>query len=310
MPTDAGWGRTESVHSSPPREGMIPLAPPRERGAAPERPPGARRSALLIEVLSFIVIAFLVSSALLFNLATPSKLVSTDQGRAGQTPLAVPSLSDTQDVAPQAPPVDAPQQIVAEPTPAASPSPPEEIGTALPNLEPAAGPAVPENPPSHAPAIADSAMSPPSPEANTNAIASLPTGGAAVSGEGMLQDGASALPTESAPPVASPELPPETTSLPVSPEAAEALIRRGNDFLRTGDIVAARLSYERAAAAGGGAAATGVAKTYDPLFLAQAGVLGLRGDPARAAVWYARAAAAGDREAQQQLRALQLQFPQ
>jgi len=289
---------------------MIPLGPPRERGAAPERPPGARRSALLIEILSFIVIAFLVSSALLFNLATPSKLISTDRAGTGQTPPAVPSLSDTRDIVPQALPAGAPQQVVAEPTPAASPSPPEEIATALPSLEPAAGPAVPENPPPPAPPVADAAVSPPSPEANAEAIASLPTGGAAVSGEGVLPDGTSALPTESAPPVAAPESPPEITSLPVSPEAAEALIRRGNDFLRTGDIVAARLSYERAAAAGGGAAATGVAKTYDPLFLAQAGVRGLRGDPARAAVWYARAAAAGDREAQQRLRALRLQFPQ
>jgi hypothetical protein len=309
VPTDAGWGRTESVHSSPPREGLIPLASARDPGVAPERPRGARRSALLIEILSFIVIAFLVSSALLFNLATPGKLVATGPGRAGQTPPMVPGLSDTRDVVAQAPPSDAPQHVAAEANPAATPGPPTEVAAALSNLEPASGSAGSENPAvSPAAPVADAAASPPTAEAN--AIASLPTGGPASGGEGMLPYGTSALPTESSPTVTAPESPPETSSLPVSPEATEALIRRGDDFLRTGDIVAARLSYERAAVAGGGAAARGVAKTYDPLFLAQAGVRGLRGDPARAALWYARAAAAGDREAQQRLRALRLQFPQ
>jgi TPR repeat protein len=75
-------------------------------------------------------------------------------------------------------------------------------------------------------------------------------------------------------------------------------------------MVAARLTYERAAADGNGAAATGVAKTYDPVFLAQSGVRGLRGDPERAALWYGKAVAAGDREAQQRLGRLRAQFPQ
>jgi hypothetical protein len=92
-------------------------------------------------------------------------------------------------------------------------------------------------------------------------------------------------------------------------EVTETLIKRGGELLSTGDIVAARLSYERAAG-GSRAAATGVAKTYDPLFLAQTGVRGLRGDPSRAALWYGKAAAAGDREAQQRLRRLRAQFPQ
>lgn len=90
----------------------------------------------------------------------------------------------------------------------------------------------------------------------------------------------------------------------------EALIRRGDELLATGDIVAARSAYERAATGGNRTAVMGVAKTYDPIFLAQSGVRGLRGDPARAALWYARAAAAGDRTAQQRLRQLRAQYPQ
>jgi TPR repeat protein len=93
-------------------------------------------------------------------------------------------------------------------------------------------------------------------------------------------------------------------------EEAVALIRHGDQLLATGDIVAARSAYERAAAGGNRVAAIGVAKTYDPVFLLQAGVRGLKGDPQRAALWYGRAAAAGDREAQQRLRRLRAQFPQ
>jgi len=107
------------------------------------------------------------------------------------------------------------------------------------------------------------------------------------------------------PPAGSDEIAP----MPLSAEATVALIRRGDELLSVGDMVAARLTYERAAAGGNGAAATGVAKTYDPVFLAQSGVRGLRGDPARAALWYAKAAAAGDREAQQRLERLRAQFP-
>ena len=102
----------------------------------------------------------------------------------------------------------------------------------------------------------------------------------------------------------------ETASLPLSAELTEALIERGNELLRSGDIVAARLAFERAAAGGNTTAVTGVAKTYDPIFLAQSGVRGLRGDPARAALWYGRAAAAGGREAQERLKRLRAQFPQ
>ena len=74
--------------------------------------------------------------------------------------------------------------------------------------------------------------------------------------------------------------------------------------------MAARLTFERAAAGGDNSAATGVAKTYDPIFLAESGVRGFRGDPAQAAIWYGRAAAAGSREAQQRLARLRIQFPQ
>jgi tetratricopeptide (TPR) repeat protein len=98
-------------------------------------------------------------------------------------------------------------------------------------------------------------------------------------------------------------------SKPLPAEVIKALVKRGDQLLSRGDIVAARLVYERAAAGGDRAATTGVAKTYDPAFLTQAGARGLRADPAQAAHWYAKAAAAGDREAEDRLRWLRDQFP-
>jgi hypothetical protein len=101
----------------------------------------------------------------------------------------------------------------------------------------------------------------------------------------------------------------EIVSLPLPAEVTEALIKRGDQLMSTGDIVGARFAYERAAG-GSRDAAKGVAKTYDPIFLAQRGARGLRGDAARAALWYGKAAAAGDREAEQRLRQLRAQFPE
>jgi tetratricopeptide (TPR) repeat protein len=156
-------------------------------------------------------------------------------------------------------------------------------------LAPAAGPAgAPPDEPSAAP--------PPAGE-----TASLPPAAAAASAGGPP-----AVEQTAAPPAPAEEI----ASLPLSAEVTEALIERGNQLLRNGDIVAARLAFERAAAGGNRTAATGVAKTYDPVFLALSGVRGLRGDPARAALWYGKAAAAGSHEAQERLKRLRAQFPQ
>lgn len=102
----------------------------------------------------------------------------------------------------------------------------------------------------------------------------------------------------------------QIAALAVPREEIEALIRRGDQFLATGDIAAARVFYERAAAGGNSAAATGVGKTFDPLFLAQIGAQGMRGDPAEAASWYRKASETGEREAASRLKALLEKFPQ
>jgi hypothetical protein len=96
-----------------------------------------------------------------------------------------------------------------------------------------------------------------------------------------------------------------TVKPPASAEVA-AIVARGYQLLGAGDIISARRFFERAAASGDAAAACGVGKSFDPLFLRQVGARGLSGDAATAIVWYRKAAEAGSREAQGRLRRLSL----
>ncbi len=85
---------------------------------------------------------------------------------------------------------------------------------------------------------------------------------------------------------------------PVRPNAAaEALIVQGNHYLALHDIESARLCFERASEQGSGEAALLAGMTFDPLFLAKAGVIGLKGDDGEAQSWYRRARDLGDADA-------------
>jgi type II secretory pathway predicted ATPase ExeA len=122
--------------------------------------------------------------------------------------------------------------------------------------------------------------------------------------------GTAATPAAPNPSIASPTtIAPSTALAPArpavsTPEMVAALLRRGNVLLQQGDMSAARLVYERAAASGSGAGATGAGKTYDPVVLARMDARGLRGDAALAADWYRKAIALGDSEAGELLKAL------
>jgi hypothetical protein len=63
------------------------------------------------------------------------------------------------------------------------------------------------------------------------------------------------------------------------PAEIAALVTRGDAFLNAGDIVSARLFYERAADGGDGGAALRLGATFDPGFLSRTGVRGAPGDP-------------------------------
>jgi hypothetical protein len=107
---------------------------------------------------------------------------------------------------------------------------------------------------------------------------------------------------ESAPPVAQSA----TQQLPADLHTADAqiaaLVARGDQFLKSGDITSARLFYERAADAGSGPAALQLGATFDPAILGQARTLGVIADPAQALLWYRRARELGIVEAEQRIK--------
>ena len=81
------------------------------------------------------------------------------------------------------------------------------------------------------------------------------------------------------------------TRLP--PDELVALLARGDQLFGNGDIIMARLFYERAAEGGDAQAALRLGETYDPAFLAQLGLSGVRGDQVVAARWYRHARSLG-----------------
>jgi hypothetical protein len=123
----------------------------------------------------------------------------------------------------------------------------------------------------------------------------------------------SSVPAEeqAAPPTTSPTTsPPPTQSAPnqrLSAAEMAALVTRGDDFLSAGDIVSARLFYERAADEGDRGAALRLAATFDPAFLDWTGIRGISDDPVQASSWYRRAVDLGNPAAQEHLQNLEQQ---
>jgi hypothetical protein len=89
------------------------------------------------------------------------------------------------------------------------------------------------------------------------------------------------------------------------PAEIAALVTRGDAFLSTGDIVSARLFYERAADGGDGGAALRLGATFDPSFLSRTGIRGAPSDRAQASSWYRRALDLSNSAAQEALRDLE-----
>ena len=105
---------------------------------------------------------------------------------------------------------------------------------------------------------------------------------------------AMAVPKPSAPPPAP----------PMQGQTAALMASRGDAMLAIKDISAARKLYEQAADLGSAAAAKGLARTYDPRYVQNLGIIGMRPDITMAASWYDRAAALGDRESAQRMQEL------
>lgn len=113
-------------------------------------------------------------------------------------------------------------------------------------------------------------------------------------------------PSAPQPQVAQQPVPAPTAGLavPAAPQAVSPLTQRAEEFLRIGDFSSARLLYEQAFLQGDAAAAAGIAKTFDPIYYQEAGVIGLNPDPEQAVEWYRKAIEAGDRNARPRLERL------
>jgi hypothetical protein len=90
----------------------------------------------------------------------------------------------------------------------------------------------------------------------------------------------------------------------LGPEEIATMLKRGEDFLKNGDIASARLLLKRAANVGNAKAALELGMTFDPVFLAERGVLGSAPDVVQARAWYERAMELGLTEASGRLEGL------
>jgi TPR repeat protein len=85
----------------------------------------------------------------------------------------------------------------------------------------------------------------------------------------------------------------------LDPEEISLLIKEGEKHISTGDVITARMIFQRAAEAGDATAALALAATYDPTVLAKLGVMGMGADVEKARTWYQMAESFGSAEAKQ-----------
>jgi hypothetical protein len=116
------------------------------------------------------------------------------------------------------------------------------------------------------------------------------------------QRGTMAIPQPAA---AGAETPPASKPVrALDPENVSLLIKEGDKHIATGDVVTARMIFQRAAEAGDATAALALAATYDPVMLAKLGVMGMGSDVEKARTWYQMAESFGSAEAKQRLQLL------
>jgi TPR repeat protein len=87
-------------------------------------------------------------------------------------------------------------------------------------------------------------------------------------------------------------------------DSIRLLMQQGAQFVAAGDLVTARLVYQRAAESGDAAAALALGATFDPAVLAKIGVRGMGADIEKARSWYEKAKQFGSPEAPRRLELL------
>ena len=135
-----------------------------------------------------------------------------------------------------------------------------------------------------------------------------PATGSATIALNLSSAAATAAPPEAtkqatAPPVAATAKIPSASPV-LSADILTLLLNRGDALLALGDVSSARLLYQRAAAGGDGRAATGMGKTYDPLFLSAIGARGIQAELPAQPQRGCRAIGLGDEAAAERLKRL------
>jgi hypothetical protein len=87
----------------------------------------------------------------------------------------------------------------------------------------------------------------------------------------------------------------------LDPEEIKLFMKQGEQFIAAGDVVTARIVFQRAAEAGDANAPMALGATYDPTVLAKLGVAGLGADVEKARTWYQKAESLGSTEATRRL---------
>jgi hypothetical protein len=108
-------------------------------------------------------------------------------------------------------------------------------------------------------------------------------------------------PTAAAPPTNVKPAPASRAVRVLDPEEIKLLIKQGEQLVAAGDLVTARVVFQRAAEADDASAAVALAATYDPAILVKLGVVGVSGDIDKARSWYQKAESLGSPEATRRL---------
>jgi hypothetical protein len=87
----------------------------------------------------------------------------------------------------------------------------------------------------------------------------------------------------------------------ISPESEASSLAQGQQFVKSGNIVYARLIFEDLALQGSARGAFALGQTYDPDFLTEMNVVGLQPDIDAAKKWYQKAAKLGNQSAANRL---------
>jgi hypothetical protein len=270
------------------------------------RGPSAARLAAVVAIIAML------GGGGAFLLLRPAGETAVDRAipSAVATPAAKPVPSETQIAAAPASgrATERASGLAATallPSPAA-PSP--QVTTATPDSPGAAKPAGPaavvsENPavtkPGNPAAVLPDSSASGTPDAKPTVASLEPPGRVMPKTRAGAETSAPTPAPATTPPVEAPALP-RASSLETAP-----LLEHGDRLFGMGDVISARLFYERAAEAGDGPAALRLGETYDPTFLERAKLRAIKGDLKAAAFWYRRAKELGVVEADILLKGLQ-----